>query len=282
MGHKVHPFGFRLGTTTTWPSRWFARDAAYRDQVRQDILIRAFLKRELKECAVNRVDVERSRGALGITIHTAKPGYVIGRAGDGIDQLKKKLVKEFFRGKSKGLQLNISVQEISRPNLEAPLVCQGVISDLERRMAFRRVLKTSIERVKKAGALGVKIAVSGRLNGAEIARREWLYWGKIPLTNLRADVDYYQDFAQTMTGAIGVKIWIYRGDIFEQDRLSQYQPTTQTRPGARGGDRREGGRGMGGGFQDRNRGPRIPSPSPSLSRESAASSAAPAPAPAAA
>lgn len=282
MGHKVHPFGFRLGTTTTWPSRWFARDAAYRDHVRQDIRLRAFLKRELKECAVNRIDVERSRGALGITIHTAKPGYVIGRSGDGIDQLKKKLINAFFRGKSKGLQLHLSVQEVGRPNLEAALVCQGVISDLERRMAFRRVLKTSIERVKKAGALGVKIAVSGRLNGAEIARREWLYWGKIPLTNLRADVDYYQDFAQTIAGAIGVKIWIYRGDIFEQDRLSQYQPTTQTRPGARGGDRREGGRGMGGGYQGRNdtRGPRTSAPV-SVPRE-AVPLVASAPAPAAA
>lgn len=247
MGHKVHPFGFRLGTTTTWPSRWFARDAAYRDSVRQDIALRAFLKKELKECAVSRVDVERSRGALSITIHTAKPGYVIGRAGDGIDQIKKKLIKAFFPGKSKGLQLHLSVQEVGRPNLEAALVCQGVITDLERRMAFRRVLKTTIERVKKAGALGVKIAVSGRLNGAEIARREWLYWGKIPLTNLRADVDYFQDFAQTITGAIGVKVWIYRGDIFEQDRLSQYQPTTQTRPGGRTNDRRDGGaRGPGG------------------------------------
>lgn len=255
MGHKVHPLGFRIGTTTTWPSRWFARDAAYRDAVRQDIRLRAFLKRELKDAAVNRVDIERSRGALSITIHTAKPGYVIGRAGDGIDQLKKKLIKAFFPGKSKGLQLNLSVQEVSRPNLEAALVCQGVISDLERRMAFRRVLKTNIERVKKAGALGVKIAVSGRLNGAEIARREWLYWGKIPLTNLRADVDYAQDFAHTIAGAIGVKVWIYRGDVFEQDRLSQYQPTTQTRPGGRGGDRRDGGRGMGGGF-NRHRGPR--------------------------
>ena len=257
MAHKVHPFVFRLGTTTQWPSRWFARDAAYRDAVRQDIRLRAFLKRELKDSAVNRIDIERSRGALSITIHTAKPGYVIGRSGDGIDQLKKKLIKAFFPGKSKGLQLHLSVQEVGRPNLEAALVCQGVISDLERRMAFRRVLKTSIERVKKAGALGVKIAVSGRLNGAEIARREWLYWGKIPLTNLRADVDYAQDFAQTIAGAIGVKVWIYRGDVFEQDRLSQYQPTTtQTRPAGRGGTGRDGGRGMGGGF-NRSRGPRM-------------------------
>ncbi len=269
MGHKVHPFGFRIGTTTTWPSRWFARDAAYRGQVREDIRLRAFLKKELKDCAVNRVDVERSRGALSITIHTAKPGYVIGRAGDGIDQLKKKLIKAFFPGKSKGLQLHISVQEVGRPNLEAALVCQGVISDLERRMAFRRVLKTSIERVKKAGALGVKIAVSGRLNGAEIARREWLYWGKIPLTNLRADVDYYQDFAQTIAGAIGVKVWVYRGDVFEQDRLSQYQPTTQTRTPGRS-DRRDGGRGMGGGFHGRDRGPARGPVTPRAPREAAA------------
>lgn len=273
MGHKVHPFGFRIGTTTTWPSRWFARDAAYRDAVREDIRLRAFLKKELKECAVNRIDVERSRGALSITIHTAKPGYVIGRAGDGIDQIKKKVIKAFFRGKSKGLQLHLSVQEVGRPNLEAALVCQSVISDLERRMAFRRVLKTTIERVKKAGALGVKIAVSGRLNGAEIARREWLYWGKIPLTNLRADVDYAQDFAHTIAGAIGVKVWIYRGDIFEQDRLSQYQPTTQTRPGARNNDRRDGGhRGGQGGWS----GPRDRAARPSAPRE-AAPSAAPAP-----
>lgn len=274
MGHKVHPFGFRLGTTTTWPSRWFARDAAYRDHVRQDIRLRAFMKRELKDCSVNRIEVERSRGALGITVHTAKPGYVIGRAGDGIDQLKKKLIHEFFRGKSKGLQLNISVVEVGRPNLEAALVAQGVISDLERRMAFRRVLKTSIERVKKGGALGVKIAVSGRLNGAEIARREWLHWGKIPLTNLRADVDYAQDFAQTITGSIGVKVWIYRGDVFAQDRLTQYQPTTQTRPGGRtgGGDRRDGGRSMGGGgFQRRDdrRGPAARPTAPAPAREAA-------------
>ncbi len=240
MGHKVHPVIFRLGTTTSWPSRWFAREGAYRDQLRQDIRLRTFLKRELKEGAVSRVEIERSRGALSITIYTAKPGLVIGRSGTGIEDVKKKVLKAFFPGKSRSIQLNLSVQEIGKPGLEAALVCQGVIADLERRMPFRRVLKSSIERVKKAGALGVKIAVSGRLNGAEIARREWLHWGKIPLTNLRADVDYYQDFARTIAGTIGVKVWIYRGDVFEQDRLAHYQPTTQTRAGARGEARRDG------------------------------------------
>lgn len=248
MGHKVHPTIFRLGTTTSWPSRWFARDEVYRTNLRQDIELRAFLKERLKDAAVNRVNIERSRGALTITIHSAKPGYIIGRSGTGIEDLKKAVLRKFFPGKSKSIQLHLSVQEVPKASLEAALVCQGVIIDLERRVAFRRALKVAIERVKKAGALGVKIAVSGRLNGAEIARREWLHWGKIPLTNLRADVDYYQDFAHTIAGAIGVKVWIYRGDVFEQDRLSQYQPTTQARTGRGGGDRTgsRGGSGRGG------------------------------------
>lgn len=264
MGHKVNPIVFRLGTTTTWPSRWIARDQAYRDHLKQDLALRAFLFKELKDSAVNRVDIERSRAALTIVIHTAKPGLVIGRSGDGIDAIKKKILKKFYPGKSKGVQLHVNVQEVSKPSLEANLVAQGVIADLERRMPFRRVLKMTIERVKKGGALGVKIAVSGRLNGAEIARREWLAWGKIPLTNLRADIDYHQSFAQTIAGAIGVKVWIYRGDVFEQDRLSQYQPTTPSRQ-ARGGDRRDGGRGP--------RGPRMEQ-RPSASAPEAASAPA--------
>lgn len=229
MGHKVHPKIFRMNTTTTWPSRWFAREDVYRAQLRQDLAIRAFLEKELKEAAVNRIDIERSRGQITVAVHTAKPGLVIGRSGDGIDGLKKKLVKKFFPMSAKKIHVNLSVLEVGRPSLESTLVAQGVIAELERRMPFRRVLKMAIERVKKGGALGVKIAVSGRLNGAEIARREWLAWGKIPLTNLRADIDYAQSFAQTMAGTIGVKVWIYRGDVFAQDRLNQYQPTTPTR-----------------------------------------------------
>ncbi len=239
MGHKVHPIVFRLGTTTTWPSRWFAREGLYRDQLRQDLGLRDYFRKALKDAALNRVDIERSRGALSVTLYTAKPGLVIGRSGTGIEDLKKKVLKEFFPGKAKSVQFNLSVQEVGRPALEATLVAQGVIQELERRMPFRRVLKMAIERVKKAGALGVKIAVSGRLNGAEIARREWLGWGKIPLTNLRADIDYCQSSAHTTAGAIGVKVWIYRGDVFEQDRLSQYQPTTPARAG-RGADRESG------------------------------------------
>ncbi len=235
MGHKVHPTVFRLGTTTTWPSRWFARNAAYRDQLRQDLGIRAFLRKELKDAQVSQINIERSRGALAVNITTGKPGLVIGRSGVGIEELKKKFLKTFFPGKKVQFQLNVT--EVAKASLEATIVAQQVAQDLERRMAFRRVLKMAIERVKKAGALGVKIAVSGRLNGSEIARREWLGWGKIPLTNLRADIDYAGDTARSMAGAIGVKVWIYRGDVFEQDRLQQYQPTTPTRPGRPGSSR---------------------------------------------
>jgi small subunit ribosomal protein S3 len=234
MGHKVHPKSFRIGTTTTWPSRWFARNEVYRTHLKQDLGIRDFFKRELKDAAVSQVTINRSRGALEVTISTAKPGLVIGRSGSGIEDIKKRFLKSFFPAKKVQFQLNVT--EVSKPGLEATIVCQQVIQELERRMPFRRVLKMTIERVKKSGALGVKIMVSGRLNGAEIARREWLGWGKIPLTNLRADIDYYGDKAQTMAGTIGVKVWIYRGDIFEKDRLSQYQPTTPSR-----GDRGRGG-----------------------------------------
>lgn len=241
MGHKVHPFVFRLGTTTQWPSRWFARKEAFSQQLQQDYEIRSYFVTTLKDAALNRVDIERSRGNITVTLHTAKPGVVIGRAGAGIEELRKKATKRFFpmqRGKT---AFNVAVQEVSRPGVEAQLVAQGVVQDLERRMPFRRVLKMTLERIRKAGAQGARVCVAGRLNGAEIARTEKLGWGKIPLTNLRADIDYASVTARTIAGAIGVKVWIYRGDIFAQDRLSQYQPNTPSRQG-RSNDRRDGGR----------------------------------------
>lgn len=251
MGHKVNPKVFRLGMTTTWPSRWFARDDVYRQSLQQDLGIREYLEKELKEAGVNRIDIERSRGVVTITVQAARPGIAIGRGGEGSDVLKKKIEKKFFPGQLKTLRVNLNVQEVGNPGVESALIVQSVISDLERRMAFRRVLKMTIERVKKAGALGVKIAVSGRLNGAEIARREWLGWGKIPLTNLRADIDYSADFAQTKAGSIGVKVWIYRGDVFNGERPAIYQPTTPRRPDARRDGRRDGmGGGMGGPRRD--------------------------------
>lgn len=238
MGHKVHPKVFRLGTTTTWPSRWFARDDVYRAQLREDLSIRDFFKRELKDASVSEVSIERSRGALAVTIASGKPGMVIGRSGAGIEETKKRFLKNFFPGKKMQFQLN--VVEVAKASLESAIIAQQVVQELERRMPFRRVLKMAMERIKKAGGLGAKIVVSGRLNGAEIARREKLAWGKIPLTNLRADVDYATDTARTMAGAVGVKVWVYRGDIFEQDRLAQYKPSTPSR-GDRGSSRPSSG-----------------------------------------
>lgn len=235
MGHKVHPTAYRIGTTATWPSRWFARNEAYRDQIEEDQKIRDFFKKKLRTAGLSATLIDRSRGTLIITLTTAKPGVVIGHGGQGIEDLKKAFLQEFFRGKRIQFQLNVS--EVPKAGLESTVVCQQVITDLEGRFPFRRVLRMTMERVKKAGALGVKISIAGRLNGAEIARRETVSWGKIPLSNLRADIDYAADFARTPMGAIGVKVWIYRGDVFAKDRLSQYQPTTP-RGGARGGERR--------------------------------------------
>lgn len=244
MAHKVHPFVFRLGTTTQWPSRWFARKEVFSQQLRQDHDIRSYFVKQLKDAALNRVDIERSRGNITVTLHTAKPGVVIGRSGAGIEELRKKATKHFFPMQRGKVLFTIAVQEVARPGVEAQLVAQGVVQDLERRMAFRRVLKMTLERIRKAGALGARVCVAGRLNGAEIARTEKLGWGKIPLTNLRADIDYASTTARTIAGAIGVKVWIYRGDIFAQDRLSQYQPNTPARGGRsdRSGDRRDSGR----------------------------------------
>lgn len=225
---------FRMGVTNTWPSRWFARGGTYRKQLEDDLAIRDFIRKQLKDGAVSNIQIERSSGVMSITIHTGKPGFVIGRGAAGIEELRKKVLVQFFRGTRTNLR--IDVVEVPKANLDARIVMQQAISDIERRIPFRRVLKTTIERVKKAGALGVKIRVAGRLNGAEIARTEWLGWGKIPLTSLRADIDYSQGFARTIAGTIGVKIWIYRGDVFEQDRMSMYQPTTPSR-----GRRGEGG-----------------------------------------
>jgi len=214
MAQKVNPKIFRIGTIFGWDSKWFNRKD-YKKFLQQDVEMREYLRKELKEAQVDRIEIERggTNNALTITVHSGKPGVIIGRAGAGIEELKKRLKTKFFAGKK--VNLNLNVVEVSHPSLSANIVMQQMIADLEKRMPFRRILKTTIERVQKAGALGVKVAVSGRLNGAEIARREMLSWGSVPLQNLRADINYAADFARTMFGTIGVKVWIYRGEVFE-------------------------------------------------------------------
>lgn len=216
MGHKVHPISFRTAVIYGWPSKWFAKPGPQLAKLlREDQEVRGFLKSRLREAAVDRITIDRSGNEVVVTINSAKPGAVIGRGGAGIEELRKTLVARFFRKGARALKLNID--EVRKPALSASIVMQGMEGDLERRMPFRRVLRQTVERVTRAGALGVKVRVSGRLNGAEIARTETLSSGSIPLHTLRADIDYAQGFARTIYGAIGVKVWIYRGLIFGQE-----------------------------------------------------------------
>lgn len=228
MGHKVHPKILRTGIIYSWDSKWFAGKGTYAAMLREDVGIRTFLRKKLRESAVDRIEIDRSPRAVTITIHTAKPGFIIGRGGTGIEDIKKSLRLLVRKSrKATGLKfddktaINVNVVEVSHPSLAANLVALSMISDLERRLPFRRVLKQHLERVQKAGAKGVKVQVGGRLNGAEIARVEKLSWGSVPLHNLRADIDYASDFARTTAGTIGVKVWIYRGNIFEKERQKQ-------------------------------------------------------------
>jgi len=174
------------------------------------------LKKELKEASVDKIEIERTAKNLTIIIHSGKPGLIIGRSGAGIEELKKKVKKNFFRGRR--VEPVINVQEVTKPALSASIVARQIVMDIEKRMPYRRVMKQAIERVEKAGAKGVKILVAGRLNGADIARTEMLSTGSVPLQSLRADIDFFNDRAATIYGAIGVKVWIYRGEVFEKDK----------------------------------------------------------------
>ena len=218
MGKKINPKIFRIGVIKTWPSKWFGVGNLYARNVEQDVNIRSFLLRKLQEAGVDRIEIERSAKKINIGIYTAKPGLIIGRGGSGADDLKKELHKKFLSRPS-GIRLsdiNLNIHEVDRPNLSAQIIVQSMIIDIEKRMPFRRVMKQAINRVERAGALGVKVIVSGRLNGAEIARSEMLTSGKLPLHTLRADIDYAQGTAYTIYGTIGLKAWIYKGNKFEK------------------------------------------------------------------
>jgi small subunit ribosomal protein S3 len=216
MGKKINPKIFRIGINKTWPSVWFATGQEYIKNTRQDVQTRRFLMQELKEASVDNVRIERGVKKIVIDITSAKPGIIIGRGGNGIEELKKKVHNKFLKN-FRLKEIAINIKECDRPNLSAQIVLQSIIADIEKRMPFKRTMKQAISRVEKAGGLGVKVVVSGRLNGAEIAREEKLVSGKIPLQTLRADIDYSRGAAHTSYGAIGVKVWIYKGEIFEKD-----------------------------------------------------------------
>ncbi len=220
MGQKVNPYGFRLGITTDWKSRWF-EDRGYQNAVVEDWKIRNYLMTQLESAAVSRIEIERTRDRLRVDIHTARPGIVIGRRGAEADRLRRYLGR---MTKNANIQLNI--QEIKQPELDAALIAQGIADQLARRISFRRAMKRAIQTVQKAGALGVRVQCAGRLGGSEMSRKESYREGRVPLHTLRADIDYGMREARTSTGRVGVKVWIYKGDILPyrtspEDKISR-------------------------------------------------------------
>ena len=206
MGHKVHPYGFRLGTSRTWSAKWYA-DKDYTDLLKEDISIRQLVINRLANASVSGVEIERGINHVTVTIHTAKPGIVIGKGGANVELLRQQV------GALTNRKVKLEVKEIRQPELDAGLVAANISQQLARRIAFKKAMKQSIQRTMKAGAKGVKIAVAGRLGGSEMARREWDKEGRIPLGTLRADISYAQVHALTTYGRIGVKVWIYRGEV---------------------------------------------------------------------
>ncbi|MEI2780421.1 MAG: 30S ribosomal protein S3 [Candidatus Competibacter sp.] len=215
MGQKVNPTGIRLGIASDWTSKWYAGSKAYPDLLETDLKVRQFLKKKLANASVSRIQIERPARLARITIHTARPGVVIGKKGEDIEALRREIARMMGLD-IKDLQINI--EEIRKPELDAQLVAESVAQQLERRIMFRRAMKRSVANAMRLGALGIKIQVSGRLNGAEIARSEWTREGRVPLHTLRANIDYGLAEARTTYGVIGIKVWIFRGEVFGFER----------------------------------------------------------------
>ena len=207
MGQKVHPYGFRLGYNKTWISNWYARKG-YSEQLIEDMSLRKHIFKTLSHAGISKVEIERSANRVRINIHTARPGIIIGKKGLEVDRLKEELQKVMS-----GKQVNLNIKEVRRAELDANLIAQNIALQLEKRVSFRRAMKKSVISALRFGAKGIKIRVSGRLGGAEIARSEWYREGRVPLHTLRADIDYGTAVSNTTFGIIGLKVWIYKGDI---------------------------------------------------------------------
>lgn len=214
MGQKVHPIGIRLGISSDWNSTWYADSEDYANYLNEDIRVREYLKKELAHASVSKIHIDRPAKSVVVTVHSARPGIVIGKKGEDIERIRRKIAPMM------GLNLNnikINIAEIRKPELDAQLVAESVAQQLERRVMFRRAMKRVLTNTMRLGAQGVKISVSGRLNGAEIARREWYHDGRVPLHTLRADIDYGVAEAHTTYGVIGIKVWICNGEVFDLD-----------------------------------------------------------------
>ena len=227
MGQKVHPIGIRLGISSDWNSTWYADTEDYANYLNDDIKVREYLKKELAHASVSKIHIDRPAKAVVINVHSARPGIVIGKKGEDIERIRRKIAPML------GLNLNnikINIAEIRKPELDAQLVAESVAQQLERRVMFRRAMKRVLTNTMRLGAQGVKIAVSGRLNGAEIARREWYHDGRVPLHTLRADIDYGTAEAHTTYGVIGIKVWICNGEVFDLDDKRDTTDATENAP----------------------------------------------------
>lgn len=238
MGRKVHPIGFRVGYIKDWQSKWYA-DRSYTDLLHEDIMLRRMIVKELENAGVARVEIERSANKIEVTVHTAKPGIVIGKRGAKVDELKNDLEKRT------GKKVKLNIQEIHQPELEAQLVAESIAEQINKRVSYKRAMKQAVQRAMRLGALGVKIKCAGRLAGSEMARIAWERDGRVPLHTLRADIDYAQVHAHTTYGRIGVKVWIYKGDIFPGQERPQLVAPTRPQDGDEDRPRRRGGRGDG-------------------------------------
>ncbi|MGA8278841.1 MAG: 30S ribosomal protein S3 [Rhodanobacteraceae bacterium] len=215
MGHKVHPTGIRLGIAKDWNSKWFAKKGDYANYLEADLKVRELLKKKLAQAGISKILIERPAKTARVTIHTARPGVVIGKKGEDIERLRKEVTTMM------GVPAHINVTEVRKPELDAQLVAESIAQQLERRIMFRRAMKRAVQNAMRLGALGIKVNVAGRLNGAEIARSEWYREGRVPLHTLRADIDYGFAEAKTTYGIIGVKAWIYKGEIFDLHAATQ-------------------------------------------------------------
>jgi small subunit ribosomal protein S3 len=252
MGQKIHPTGFRLSVTRAWQSRWFANNRNFAGMLAEDLQVRDFLKSKLKNAAVSRILIERPAKNARITIYSARPGVVIGKKGEDIENLKAELAKRL------GVPVAVNIEEIRKPEVDAQLIAESITQQLEKRIMFRRAMKRAMQNAMRLGAQGIKIMSAGRLNGIEIARTEWYREGRVPLHTLKADIDYGFSEAKTTYGVIGVKVWVYRGDRLANGEAPQL-PRTEVegddrrgrRPGGRPGGPGPGRGRLGGGASDR-------------------------------
>lgn len=227
MGQKVHPIGIRLGIVKQWTSKWYADSKDYADMLNTDLEVRDYLKKRLSQASVSRIQIDRPAKNAHVTIHSARPGIVIGKKGEDINSLREEVSKRM------GIPAHISVEEIRKPELDAQLVAEGITQQLERRVMFRRAMKRSVQTAMRLGAGGIKVNISGRLNGAEIARNEWYREGRVPLHTLRADIDYGFAEAKTTYGIIGVKVWIFKGEVFGDEVPEEAAPKPARRKAPR-------------------------------------------------